>query len=233
MAVVQENGKPIDELSAVIPAYNAARHLPGVIDRVARHVRRDRIVVVDDGSADDTREVASKAGATVVVHAQNQGKGAAIRNGIARAAEIGVPFAILLDADGQHNPDEIPSFIVKQRETNADMVVGNRLVRAANMPWLRKATNYVTSAVVSLLAHRRVPDSQNGYRLVRLSHFKKFPLTTNRYEIESEMIIRAGRAGGKIASVPVETIYGDEKSFINPFIDTGRFLRMVGKSFFW
>ena len=233
MAVVQENGKPIDELSAVIPAYNAARHLPGVIDRVARHVRRDRIVVVDDGSADDTREVASKAGATVVVHARNQGKGAAIRNGIARAAEIGVPFAILLDADGQHNPDEIPSFIARQRETNADMVVGNRLVRAANMPWLRKATNYVTSAVVSLLAHRRVPDSQNGYRLVRLSHFQKFPLTTNRYEIESEMIIRAGRAGGKIASVPVETIYGDEKSFINPFIDTGRFLRMVGKSFFW
>jgi glycosyltransferase involved in cell wall biosynthesis len=223
----------IEELCAVIPAYNAARHLPAVIDRVARHVRRDRIVVVDDGSADETRAVASQAGTTVVVHAQNQGKGAAIRNGIARAAELGSPFAILLDADGQHNPDEIPNFIARQRETGADMVVGNRLVRAGNMPWLRKATNYVTSAVVSLLAHRRVPDSQNGYRLVRLSHFKKFPLTTNRYEIESEMIIRAGRAGGKIASVPVETIYGDEKSFINPFIDTGRFLRMVGKSFFW
>ena len=61
----------------------------------------------------------------------------------------------------------------------------------------------------------------------------KFPLTTSRYEIESEMIIRAGRAGGKIASVPVETIYADETSFINPLVDTGRFLRMVGKSFFW
>jgi glycosyltransferase involved in cell wall biosynthesis len=223
----------LDDLIAVIPAYNAARHLPGVIDRVARHVRRDRIVVVDDGSGDDTRSVASRAGATVVAHAQNQGKGAAIRTGLNHASEMGPPFAILLDADGQHNPDEIPSFVDKQRQTGADMVVGNRLVRAANMPWLRKATNYVTSAVVSLLAGRRVPDSQNGYRLVRLAHFRKFPLTTNRYEIESEMIIRAGRAGGKIASVPVETIYGDEKSFINPFVDTGRFLRMVGKSFFW
>ena len=223
----------IDDLCAVIPAYNAARHLPAVIDRVAKHVRRDHILVVDDGSADDTKAVAARAGATVVPHAQNQGKGAAIRTGLTRAQELGPAFAILLDADGQHNPDEIPAFVTRQRETSADMVVGNRLVRAANMPWLRKATNYVTSAVVSLLAGRHVPDSQNGYRLVRLAHFKKFPLTTNRYEIESEMIIRAGRAGGKIASVPVETIYGDEKSFINPFVDTGRFLRMVGKSFFW
>jgi len=217
----------------VIPAYNAARHLAAVIDRVAGHVRRDRIVVVDDGSSDATGEAAARAGATVVAHAQNQGKGAAIRTGLARANELGPAFAILLDADGQHNPDDIPAFVARQRETNADMVVGNRLVRSANMPWLRKATNYVTSAVVSLLAHARVPDSQNGYRLVRLAHFRKFPLTTSRYEIESEMIIRAGRAGGKIVSVPVETIYGDEKSFINPFVDTGRFLRMVGKSFFW
>jgi len=189
--------------------------------------------VIDDGSTDDTRAVAVKAGATVVSHPQNQGKGAAIRTGLARAQELGPAFAILLDADGQHNPDEIPAFMECQRATGADMVVGNRLVRSANMPWLRKATNYVTSAVVSLLARRRVPDSQNGYRLVRLAHFRKFPLTTSRYEIESEMIIRAGRAGGKIASVPVQTIYGDERSFINPFVDTGRFLRMVGRSFFW
>ena len=223
----------IDDLCAVIPAYNAARHLPAVIDRVAGHVPRDRILVVDDGSSDETRDVAARAGATVVPHAQNQGKGAAIRTGLARAQELGPTFAILLDADGQHNPDDIPAFVARQRETGADMVVGNRLVRAANMPWLRKATNYVTSAVVSLLAGRHVPDSQNGYRLVRVAHFKKFPLTTSRYEIESEMIIRAGRAGGKIASVPVETIYGDERSFINPLVDTGRFLRMVGKSFFW
>lgn len=224
---------PIEKLGAVIPAYNAARHLPAVIDRVAKHVRREWIVVVDDGSSDATRDVAARAGATVAAHEGNQGKGAAIRTGLARATSLGAEYAILLDADGQHNPDEIPAFVARQRETGADMVVGNRLEHAANMPWLRKATNYVTSAVVSMLARRRVPDSQNGYRLVRLSHFGKFPLTTNRYEIESEMIIRAGRAGGKIASVPVETIYGDEKSFINPWVDTARFLRMVGKSLFW
>jgi glycosyltransferase involved in cell wall biosynthesis len=222
-----------DDLVAVIPAYNADRHLGAVIERVARHVPRARIVVVDDGSADATRAVATGAGATVVAHARNQGKGAAIRTGLARAQELGPPFAILLDADGQHNPDEIPAFMARQHETRADLVVGNRLARAANMPWLRKATNYVTSAVVSLLARSRVPDSQNGYRLVRLSHFRKFPLTSNRYEIESEMIIRAGRAGGRIASVSVQTIYGDEKSFINPFVDTGRFLRMVARSLFW
>jgi glycosyltransferase involved in cell wall biosynthesis len=224
---------PYDDLAAVIPAYNAGAHLGGVIDRVARYVPRARIVVVDDGSSDDTRGVAARAGATVVVHQENRGKGGAIRSGIARARELGVPFAILLDADGQHNPDQIPDFVARQRATGADMVVGNRLVSARNMPWLRKATNYVTSAVVSLLARRRVPDSQNGYRLIRLVHFGKFPLTTSRYEIESEMVIRAGRAGGSIASVPVETIYAGEQSFINPFVDTYRFLRMVARSFFW
>lgn len=224
---------PYNELAAVIPAYNAGRHLEAVIDRVAEYVPRDRIVVVDDGSKDDTRAVAEKSGVVVEVHPENRGKGAAIRSGIERAQTLGVPFAILLDADGQHSPDEIPAFLARQKVTDADVVVGNRLVDAANMPWLRKATNYVTSAVVSLLAGRKVADSQNGYRLIRLDHFKKFPLTTSRYEIESEMIIRAGRAGGKFASVPIKTIYAGEASFINPFVDTLRFLRMVGKSFFW
>lgn len=224
---------PIDDLAAVIPAYNAGRHLAGVIERVAHHVPRERIVVVDDGSSDDTRAVAERAGVVVEAHPANRGKGAAIRSGLARAATLGVPYAILLDADGQHDPDEIPSFVAQARTSGADLVVGNRLEDSANMPWLRLATNHVTSAVVSLLAGRRVPDSQNGYRLVRLAHFQGFPLTTSRYEIESEMIIRAGRAGGTIASVPVRTIYGGEKSFINPFVDTWRFLRMVAKSVFW
>jgi UDP-N-acetylglucosamine---dolichyl-phosphate N-acetylglucosaminyltransferase len=228
-----DDATPYRDLAAVIPAYNAGSRLAGVIERVARYVPRERIVVVDDGSSDDTGAVARRSAATVVVHPANRGKGGAIRSGIARANELGVPFAILLDADGQHNPDQIPDFVARQRATGADMVVGNRLVSAANMPWLRKATNYVTSAVVSLLARRRVPDSQNGYRLIRLAHFGKFPLTTSRYEIESEMVIRAGRAGGAIASVPVETIYAGEESFINPFVDTYRFLRMVAKSFFW
>ena len=228
-----DDGAPYRDLAAVIPAYNAGSRLAGVIERVARYVPRERTVVADDGSSDDTRAVAQRSAATVVVHPENRGKGGAIRSGIARARELGAPFAILLDADGQHNPDQIPDFVARQLATNAAMVVGNRLVSAANMPWLRKATNYVTSAVVSLLARRRVPDSQNGYRLIRLAHFSKFPLTTSRYEIESEMVIRAGRAGGSIASVPVETIYAGEESFINPFVDTYRFLRMVAKSFFW
>jgi glycosyltransferase involved in cell wall biosynthesis len=224
---------PFDDLAAIIPAYNAGAHLAAVIDAVSRYVPRVRIVVVDDGSSDDTGEVAQRAGVVVEVHEHNQGKGAAIRTGIARAATLGVPYAILLDADGQHNPDEIPVFMERARETGADMVVGNRLVNSGNMPRLRLATNHVTSAVVSALAGQRVPDSQNGYRLIRLALFAGLPLTTSRYEIESEMIIRAGRAGGKIASVPVQTIYGSETSFINPCVDTGRFLRMVVKSVFW
>jgi glycosyltransferase involved in cell wall biosynthesis len=224
---------PFSDLAAVIPAYNAGPHLAGVIDRVARWVPRDRIVVVDDGSTDDTAAVAAAAGVALEAHGVNRGKGAAIRSGIARADALGVTWAILLDADGQHNPDEVPAFMARAAENDSDMVVGNRLEAHEDMPWLRLATNHVTSGVVSMLAGRRVPDSQNGYRLIRLAHFRTFSLTTSRYEIESEMIIRAGRAGARIDSVPVETIYGDERSFINPFVDTYRFLRMVAKSFFW
>jgi len=222
--------------SLVLPTRDRRDILARTLAALARQgepARALELVVVDDGSVDDTRVVAERARVVVEVHPLNRGKGAAIRSGIARASTLGAAYAILLDADGQHNPDEIPRFVECARETGADLVVGNRLGNTAQMPWLRTATNHVTSAVVSLLAGARVPDSQNGYRLVRLDHFKKFPLTTSRYEIESEMIIRAGRAGGIVASVLVETIYAGEESFINPFVDTFRFLRMVGKSFFW
>jgi glycosyltransferase involved in cell wall biosynthesis len=169
----------------------------------------------------------------VIAHPHNRGKGAALRTGILAARERGWRFAVTLDADGQHNPDEIPAFIDRWVETGADIIVGNRMAAPGAMPRLRLWTNRVTSAVVSLLARRRIPDSQNGYRMIDTGVFAELPLETTRYDTESEILIRAGRRGASIASVPVETIYGDEVSAIHPVVDSLRFFRMVLKALFW
>ncbi|MFQ5510324.1 MAG: glycosyltransferase family 2 protein [Candidatus Krumholzibacteriia bacterium] len=217
--------------AVVIPAWNAARHLAGVLERVA--VFKLPVIVVDDGSDDGSGALARAHGVHVVVHPRNLGKGAALASGIDKARSLDMQFVITLDADGQHNPDEIPRFIERQAATGADVIVGNRMGERGDMPPLRVFANRVTSAFVSLRAHARVPDSQNGYRMLRTSLFDRLRLETTRYDTESEILIKAGRAGAKIDSVPVETIYGTEKSGVNPLVDTLRFLRLVLKSLFW
>jgi glycosyltransferase involved in cell wall biosynthesis len=230
---VERSRRVIEETAVVIPAYNAGRHLADVIAGVGRHIPPGRVIVVDDGSADDTAAVARGAKAVVIEHPHNRGKGAALRTGILAAGEQGWRFAITLDADGQHSPDQIPDFIDRWVETGADIIVGNRMAATGDMPALRLWTNRTTSRVVSMLARSRIPDSQNGYRMISTAVFRELPLETTRYDTESEILIRAGRRGATIASVPVETIYGEETSAINPWVDTVRFFRMVFKALFW
>ena len=218
---------------AVIPAYNAAAHLAQVIDDTAQVLPKSHIIVVDDGSSDNTFDVASSAGVVVEKHSRNQGKGVALRTGITKARDMGMAYAITLDADGQHNPAEIPSFIECMARTDADIIVGNRMEDTRDMPAIRRLTNRVTSGFVSLSARTRIPDSQNGYRMIKTDLFGKMTFETKRYDFESEILIKAGRWGAKIVSIPVQTIYGDETSTINPLVDSGRFFRMVFKSFFW
>jgi glycosyltransferase involved in cell wall biosynthesis len=217
----------------VIPAYNAEAHLAQVVRRVEEMVPRGRIIIVEDGSVDGTYDVASTLGTVLLRHDRNRGKGAALATALKTALEMNIPFVITLDADGQHNPLEIPSFLHVQQHTGADIVVGNRMSDTADMPWLRHATNWTTSWLLSLRTRQRIPDSQNGYRLMRTELFRDMHLVTTRYDTESEILIKAARRGALIASVPVETIYEGAKSSINPFVDSFRFLRMVIKSFFW
>jgi glycosyltransferase involved in cell wall biosynthesis len=188
---------------------------------------------VDDGSSDDTLATARAAGVVVVVHPENRGKGVALHSGMEKAIELGMEFVITLDADGQHDPAEIHRFVERQAETDADFVVGNRMADRRDMPFLRVFANYVTSGFVSLRAGCKIPDSQNGYRMIRTGAAAPIRLETRRYDTESEILIKAGRAGARIDAVPVRTIYGEEKSSVNPFIDTLRFLRLVFKSLFW
>lgn len=219
--------------AAVVPAYNAADHLPVVLDELGKVIPTLRIIVVDDGSTDDTYRVASQCGVQVLQHQINQGKGAALATGMDKAVQMGMRYVVTLDADGQHNPAEIPDFAAKVAQTGADIVVGNRLGALKSMPLLRVYTNRVTSWVVSRFARQRIPDSQNGFRIISTEVISEIRLETTRYDTESEILIKAGRAGARIESVPVETIYGQEKSSINPFVDTFRFFRLVAKALFW
>jgi glycosyltransferase involved in cell wall biosynthesis len=223
----------IAQTAVLIPSYNAARELGGVIEKVARIVPRERIIVVDDGSTDNTADIARGAGVVLHQHPHNMGKGAALVSGAATASDMNMEFVITLDADAQHDPEEIPKFVEKQAGTDADIIVGNRMSDRRNMPPDRVFANRLTSWFVSLSARCSIPDSQNGYRMIRTSVFEELSFETTRYETESEILIRAGRAGARIESVPIRTIYGTEISKVNPVIDTLRFFRLVFKSLFW
>jgi glycosyltransferase involved in cell wall biosynthesis len=212
---------------AILPALNAARFLPEVIGEI-RTLHPDlRVLVVDDGSTDGTAETARVAGAEVAVHEVNQGKGAALKTGYAWASEQRLDWVYTMDSDGQHLPAEMQGFQESAARDQLDVVVGTRMAATASMPWLRKKTNQFTSWVISRLAGCAIPDSQNGYRLYRVACFEGLTLKTSRYDSESEILVRLARRGFRIGSAPITTVYGDEVSSINPFVDTGRFFRLV------
>lgn len=214
---------------ALIPCYNEAARIGEVVHRARSQV--DAVVVIDDGSPDQTAIEAKRAGAVVLQHPINKGKGAAIQTAMQYAAEKSYELMIFLDGDGQHNPDEIPKFLETQRATQAAIVVGNRMGEVQNMPLLRKWTNQFTSWVLSRMAGQAIADSQCGYRLLHKNVVPDIRTQTSNFDTESEMLIQAGRRGHRIASVPIQTIYeGQEKqSKIRPGRDTVRFFKLVWK----
>jgi glycosyltransferase involved in cell wall biosynthesis len=219
-------------VAAVVPAFNEENRVGAVVTGVLRFLDSPSVFVVDDGSRDRTAEAAERAGALVLRHETNQGKGVAIRSGYEAALAAGHDAIVFLDADGQHDPSSIPSF-VEAAEKGFELVIGTRMSAVGDMPPLRLWTNRLTSLVVSRLAGRRVSDSQCGYRLATASLLRGLELDCRRYDAESEMIVKAGRRGHRIGEVRVAAIYGDQRSSIHPLVDTGRFLRMIWRSRRW
>ena len=219
---------------SVIPAFNAEKTLSEVIKGVCRFLPRENVIVVDDGSKDKTSIVAEEKGVIVLKHSENMGKGSALKTGFKYLLESSKIVAVFtIDSDGQHDPSEIPSFVEAFETTDADIIIGNRMNEIKDMPAIRKLTNRTTSAIISRIAGCKISDSQSGYRLISRRVLEKIELVTGRYDTESEILIKAGREGAKIESVPIKTIYADEVSSINPLRDTIRFLSLVIRSFFW
>lgn len=213
------------KICVLIPAYNEEKTIRSVVSEAAENV--EAVIVVDDGSSDGTAEEARRGGAVVISHGENRGKGAALKTGFRHALEKGFEGVIVMDADGQHKPADISAFLERAAVSSAGIILGNRMEDTKKMPLIRYLTNRFTSAVVSRMACQRITDSQCGFRFIRCSFLRDVELKTGKFETETEMLIAAARAGCGIDSVRISTIYGREKSKINPVVDTLRFLRLV------
>jgi glycosyltransferase involved in cell wall biosynthesis len=216
-----------DTVLAIVPAYCEGRFVGQVVRQILHYVQA--VLVVDDGSSDNTASEAEAAGAKVIRHSANQGKGAALKTGLAYAVSIEVPFFLFLDGDGQHDPSEIPAFIDAINRTNADLVVGNRMRNLQSMPIIRRWTNQFMSWQIGRICNIRIPDSQCGFRLARKELLPVLMAPSNRFEFESESIILAARQGFRLGFVPIRTIYTDQHSKIRPLRDTMRYLRLIRK----
>lgn len=213
------------KICVILPTYNESKAISGIIKRIREQQLEP--IVIDDGSMDNTSEIAKESGAVVLRNENNSGKGASLIKGFRYALNEGFDAVITMDGDGQHSPEEIPYFIRLATYSKNGIFIGNRMVKLKNMPPIRVLTNKFLSWFISSLTGQRIPDTQCGFRLIKRRVLEKIKLTTSKYETESEIIIRASRLGFKIESVPIKTIYGRQKSRINPFIDTLRFLKFI------
>jgi glycosyltransferase involved in cell wall biosynthesis len=221
----------VKNLLVIIPAYNAAATIHALIRKISL-VGMGNVVVVDDGSSDQTAALAEKAGVSVLHHPHNLGKGGALKNGFRYAIDNGYAGVITLDADLQHDPKFISDFIAKSKES-CDILIGTRRRTLRNMPFARWLSNHLTSVIISILSGQSVRDSQSGYRWISIKALKKIKLTSERYDLEPELLIKAGRSGFRIKEVPISTVYTQGKSYINPLVDSGRFIRLMWKSLWW
>jgi len=204
---------------ALIPAFNEAATIADVVTGVRPYVQA--VVVVDDGSADDTAARAEAAGARVIRHAENRGKGHAVRSGLAQILALDFSHVLLMDGDGQHRPDDVPKMLEAARTSGADLVVGARVFDKAQMPRSRYYSNTIGSRALSSFIGSPIDDSQSGFRLIRCDTLRGLTLTATGYEIETEMLIKLARKGVRMTSVPVTLSYG-AKSKLRPIRDTTR-----------
>jgi len=212
----------VDIIFALIPGYQEGPRIAAVA-AVARTFLP--VLVVDDGSTDDTAAQAEAAGATVLRQIPNAGKGAALRAGFRYALEQGAVAVVTLDADGQHDPAEIPLFLAAFEASRPELVVGRR--DFASMPPVRRLSNTLGGWVFSAAVGRHVPDNQSGYRLIgRQLMAALLDSDESGFEFEVEMIARCIALGLPLTDVPIRTIYGGEPSHIRPWRHFTEFLRV-------
>jgi len=211
---------------ALIPAYEEGPRIGPVVEAAARHLP---VLVIDDGSVDDTAERARAAGATVIRQVPNAGKGEALRAGFRHALEAAAPAVVTLDADGQHDPAEIPAFLARFAERRAELIIGQRDL--GDMPAVRRLSNTLGGMALAVALGRSVPDNQSGYRLIGRTLMRAMlDSEESGFEFEVEMIARCLAIGLPIDSVPIRTIYAGEPSHIRPWRHFTEFVRVTRKA---
>ncbi|NPV76973.1 MAG: glycosyltransferase family 2 protein [Anaerolineae bacterium] len=226
MEFITKETKLQQKILALIPAYNESGHIHDVVKRTREFLP---VLVVDDGSTDQTAVQAEEAGATVIRQRPNQGKGAALIQGFQYAVAQGYDAVVMLDADGQHDPNEIPALVKSFIHTGADLVVGKR--DFSKMPIIRRCSNTIGRFMLSWAMGNEIPDNQSGYRLLSSRLVQEMIKSRERgFEFEVEMIVVCLKQGWKLAWVPIQTIYADEKSHIRPLHHVIHYFRIVWKA---
>lgn len=209
------------KICIAIPIYNEAEAIGGIVKAV--RMKGFDCVVIDDGSDDRGGVIAKEKGAAVVIHEKRSGKGRSLRDGFNYVLENGYDGVIAIDGDGQHDPADIEQFVKKAGEDPDSVITGSRMANPKGMPLVRLLVNRIMSAMISAVCRQHVPDTQCGFRYIGRRPLQEIKLSCSDFEIESEVLIEASRKGFKIYSVPIKTIYSNEISKINPFLDTVRF----------
>ena len=218
----------------IVPAYNAAQTVGDVVRSCREFV--NNIVVINDGSRDETAGAAMIAGAEVVTHPMNRGKGAALKTGFAWAMERRYDIVITLDADGQHLPREIPKFLRAREEAHADLIIGGRSHLFGEMLPRRRMANRFSAWSISRASGKRITDSQSGFRLYSANLLRNIRLHTDGFDMESEIIVHAGRGGFKVLTIPIDLgfVDGISTSHYKPLKDTLRIAWTVTRArLFW
>jgi glycosyltransferase involved in cell wall biosynthesis len=224
------------QTAAVIPAYQDEKHIGDIVRRTRE--RLGHVLVIDDGSNDQTAQRAREAGAEVIVHTQNRGKGEAIKTGLGHwlaapsppsgGLDREVRWVSLLDSDGQHLPEEIDRFIAAAASAKRpSFFIGNRMNNVARMPFVRRVVNRCMSSQISRVCGQRIPDTQCGFRMVDRQLIPELLGGGDRFDYETEVLIITSRKGYRIESVPITTVYTDQVSKIHPVRDAIRFLKLM------
>jgi glycosyltransferase involved in cell wall biosynthesis len=210
----------MERVVIIIPALNAAPLIEPVVRASLQQL--PAVVVIDDGSTDGTGAVAAKAGAQVLWHTRNRGKGAALRTGFAWAMEKDYDGVITIDADGQHLPADVPKFLAARAATGADLIIGGRAHHFAAMLARRRMANQFSASTISFVAGTKVSDSQSGFRYYSAKLIRELELRADGFDMESEVIVLAGRRGFLVGTIPIDLgfVNGVATSHYRPVMDT-------------
>src|SRR6266545_5485961 len=212
--------------AAIIPAYREEKHVGDVVRRTRQQL--DHVLVVDDGSNDKTAQQARDAGAEVIAHSQNRGKGEAIKTGLRHWLDRQMTHVVVLDADGQHLPEEIDRFMAAAASSaGPSFFLGNRMNNLIGMPLIRRVVNRYMSKRISRFCGQKISDTQCGFRMLDRQLIPELLGGANRFDYETEMLIIASRKGYRIESVPITTVYSDEVSKISPARDAIGFFKLM------
>jgi len=222
-----------EKIAILIPAYNEEANIQRVIKKCLPF--KLDLIVINDGSTDKTLEkVKAFKKIKILSHLKNQGKGKSLQTGFNYALKKDYQGVITLDADDQHETQEIPLFLKEIKKTNADLIVGSRFHNTKGMPFIRLATNLFTSWAISKIIGKRIEDVQSGFRYLSRRVIKNIRLETNNFETEPEMVLKANLLGYRIKNIPIKTIYHQgNKSQVNKFLDTIKFFRLVFRGLSW